>query len=565
VTIQNSTISNNGAGVNPGTPLAKKNVLSPAGAQQAPEESAAILVASTSEDASIVNITGNTIFDCDNGITIGIDIAGDDASFVSINENVIYNMNFAGIMAWSAGFIGAEQNEIYNSFFSIGLLNVNVGDIDNNQLHTSLVGIYIEDSFLEIDNNVINNNELGIIIEGPATSSSINSNEFCDNEVAIENDTGSPVNAINNWWGAADGPGGIFGVGSGDSVSTDVTYEPFATEPLFPNSLCSPTRDCIRDGDVNGDGRLTPGDSQCAFDIYLAGELTDGCDIENWVCELIAADPNCNGVISPQDALDIFERYLIDGDPEECFAGDVPDGPANGNPILTFSADIAPSAQKGSKQTSIRFALSVSNARALDAFGLTLSYPVDKLKFRRVTSSATTAEWTSIGGQENETGKVILGGFNADSDGLSDGDLMYVEFQQVSDAAILASDISIESLQDDIAEASIEVNELTLAVTELIPDNFELGQNYPNPFNPTTKISFGIPAVNGGSVQTTLTIFNISGQMVRTLLNEETPSGMHEIEWNGQNNAGIQVPSGAYFYTIEAGDFRQTRKMLLLK
>jgi len=89
-----------------------------------------------------------------------------------------------------------------------------------------------------------------------------------------------------------------------------------------------------------------------------------------------------------------------------------------------------------------------------------------------------------------------------------------------------------------------------------IPLSFRLEQNYPNPFNPSTKISWQIPVGNWQ----TLKIYDMLGNEVATLVDEYKPAGTYEIEWNASG-----LPSGVYFYQLQAGDFIETKKMLLLK
>ena len=91
---------------------------------------------------------------------------------------------------------------------------------------------------------------------------------------------------------------------------------------------------------------------------------------------------------------------------------------------------------------------------------------------------------------------------------------------------------------------------------EEIPTEFLLSQNFPNPFNSSSIIKYSIPK----SSQVTLKIFNTLGQEIETLVNEEKPVGTYELNWNAAN-----LPSGVYFYRLQAGDFVQTRKMILLK
>lgn len=96
----------------------------------------------------------------------------------------------------------------------------------------------------------------------------------------------------------------------------------------------------------------------------------------------------------------------------------------------------------------------------------------------------------------------------------------------------------------------------------LLPENFRLLQNFPNPFNPRTTIRFALP----GSATVSLAIYNILGQKIATLLNEQNyTAGFHAIEWHGNNDNGQRAASGIYFYRISAGDFSATKRMLLIE
>lgn len=89
-----------------------------------------------------------------------------------------------------------------------------------------------------------------------------------------------------------------------------------------------------------------------------------------------------------------------------------------------------------------------------------------------------------------------------------------------------------------------------------VPDKFFLMQNYPNPFNPETVISFAVPKNSFVSLK----IYNALGAEITALINEEIKSGYYNYKWNGQN-----FPSGIYYYKMEAGEFNETRKMILIK
>ena len=94
-----------------------------------------------------------------------------------------------------------------------------------------------------------------------------------------------------------------------------------------------------------------------------------------------------------------------------------------------------------------------------------------------------------------------------------------------------------------------------------LPLVYSLSQNYPNPFNPSTKINYQI--VENGNVK--LTVFDMLGREVKTLVNKVQERGKYEVVWNGDNDAGAKVSSGVYFYRFEAGDFVASKKMIMVK
>jgi hypothetical protein len=99
------------------------------------------------------------------------------------------------------------------------------------------------------------------------------------------------------------------------------------------------------------------------------------------------------------------------------------------------------------------------------------------------------------------------------------------------------------------------------AGANLFPTEYKLAQNYPNPFNPTTTIQYAVPQT--GPVK--LEIFNVLGQRVKTLVDENQSVSNYTVIWDSKNDHGIVMPSGVYFYRIIAGKFVQTKKMVLMK
>jgi hypothetical protein len=94
-----------------------------------------------------------------------------------------------------------------------------------------------------------------------------------------------------------------------------------------------------------------------------------------------------------------------------------------------------------------------------------------------------------------------------------------------------------------------------------IPDKFSLSQNYPNPFNPSTIIRYKIK----DSRFVTLKVYDILGKVVATLVNEKQSPGEYELPFSINQFSGYQIPSGIYFYTLRAGDYVETKKMLMIK
>ena len=94
-----------------------------------------------------------------------------------------------------------------------------------------------------------------------------------------------------------------------------------------------------------------------------------------------------------------------------------------------------------------------------------------------------------------------------------------------------------------------------------VPKYFSLHQNYPNPFNPTTTLRYDLN--KGGLVN--VTIYDMLGNAINQLVNEVQNSGYKSIQWNATNNQGEPVSAGVYLYKIQAGDFVDTKKMILLK
>jgi hypothetical protein len=102
---------------------------------------------------------------------------------------------------------------------------------------------------------------------------------------------------------------------------------------------------------------------------------------------------------------------------------------------------------------------------------------------------------------------------------------------------------------------------LSILVNNPIPDTYHLFQNYPNPFNPVTTFRYNLPE----DALINITIYDMMGRQIKTLINDQQAAGFKSVQWHASNDAGQPISTGIYLYTIQAGSYRQTKKMVLLK
>lgn len=128
---------------------------------------------------------------------------------------------------------------------------------------------------------------------------------------------------------------------------------------------------------------------------------------------------------------------------------------------------------------------------------------------------------------------------------------------------VCAKNISGDSLwSSGVNGFYVDENATDVEITSnTIPENFELFQNYPNPFNPTTIIKYAIPSnVKGETANVKLVIYDVLGRELKTLVNKELSAGSYEVQFNAN-----ELTSGIYFYSVQAGEYSVTKKMLLMK
>jgi hypothetical protein len=156
---------------------------------------------------------------------------------------------------------------------------------------------------------------------------------------------------------------------------------------------------------------------------------------------------------------------------------------------------------------------------------------------------------------------------SGDIEVLNTSDNLTISYDVVLDAGenlnwMLTSESGEEYILEGTGEITIPTEEtFTLERKAIIPIAYTLHQNYPNPFNPITSLRYDLPE----QAQVTLTVYDLIGREVTQLINTTQEAGFKSVQWNATDMYGKSVSAGVYLYQIRAGEFVQTRKMVLLK
>ena len=203
----------------------------------------------------------------------------------------------------------------------------------------------------------------------------------------------------------------------------------------------------------------------------------------------------------------------------------------------------------------------VADFAAIKGYGLQVQYEADKLEFVEVLTDQP------LGGSELATPQVLADQAGvltvaAYGDIVSEGE---VELSLVFRPKAEIENTVIEITDSQTYDSEFGFNRLALPVPVQLqtrPEMFGLANNYPNPFNPATTIKYALPQ----AADVELTVYNVVGQPVRTLVAEHQSAGRYVVEWDATNDSGHSLSSGMYFYRLQTGgEFREVKKMLLLK
>ena len=197
----------------------------------------------------------------------------------------------------------------------------------------------------------------------------------------------------------------------------------------------------------------------------------------------------------------------------------------------------------------------------LKAYGFTVNYDADRLEFVKVLGGAGILGETELAQPHivaQGDGAISLAAYGQIVDkGELDLSLVFRPTMEIEDSRIYFS-------EGQLRDGNYGVNQVARLGEVQIqtrPEVFALADNYPNPFNPETTIKYALPE----AVDVRLDIYNMLGQMVRTMVADNQSPGRYVVRWDATDESGNALSTGIYFYRLRAGDFLETKKMLLLK
>ena len=328
-----------------------------------------------------------------------------------------------------------------------------------------------------------------------------------------------------------------------------------------------PTRKAFADADGNpvyivdlNDGNLTVGfEDFVAFTMAFNSDETD----ENWRV-FVQADLNDDKMVNFDDFILFFSSY-----------GKEAQGPAGKSlvtPVLGVNETAEFSLRLGNDRVVVGenmfVDVSLTNVQALMGYGFVLHYDAENFEFVEAVPAAEDllksagGETPLFRGWSEEAGQVhVMNAIVNGSEVSGDGDVVRLVFRVLRD---FEDNARFEIADGLVFDPNQFANPLVGGVLDIqtTPTEFALLQNFPNPFNPETTIGYELAE----SADVTLQIYNVVGQVVRTLMASESQSvGRYQVRWDGIDDRGTPVSSGIYFYQISAGKFQDVRKLMLLK
>ena len=399
--------------------------------------------------------------------------------------------------------------------------------------------IDIQSASPAITNCVLRDGRNGITASG-SSNPLINSCDFENNQYfGIKNTNPAiTINAENNWWGDPTGPydgsddtggGGLYNPGGlGDEVTDYVDYDPWSTTLQHPQL-----------GDVSLNGEIHAYDASLILS-HVAGSIVLTPQ------QLAVADVTGMGGVNATDAYYILQ-YVV---------GNITTFPGEttlyeGEPWDPESELISTITPLGGDNWQVVFELTGDNL--LRGYEIDCSYLVETVEVTEVELGAGLNYNLQWNAEEGDL-KIAMAAMSLPEPETPIRVTVYLTSTTVLDEECFAATRFVVNDQQFWLDPEAVMD-------EVLPTVFTLYQNYPNPFNPVTRIDFDLPQQQ----QVQVDVYNLRGQLVRRLLNNNLPAGSHQVVWNGRNDAGSAVASGIYFYRLDSELYNAVQKMTLVK
>lgn len=296
-------------------------------------------------------------------------------------------------------------------------------------------------------------------------------------------------------------------------------------------------------GDVTGDGRILAYDAaQVLKKVVL---LVPSTALSQANMEA-AMDVSNNTIITAYDA-SLILQYVVEK---------INEFPTGSNVVPKKVAPMVTNAMYGTVKEKDNQLVIPINIVASNIFSLEASYSFNPLfvDFKDIKFAENFAGMITQKNVLNDAVHFAIAGINATE---LTGDVIYLIFD-LKEENKEETLINCEKLM--LNEYLVELEETAFKLGSQIPRYYVLYQNFPNPFNMETGIKFGIPENNIVEIR----IFNVLGQEVWSF-EKDFKAGYHTLRWYGKNNQGMNVSSGVYIYRLKAGDFVQSKKMVIVK
>lgn len=451
---------------------------------------------------------------------------------------------------WSSLRIyGAVHDDSYMNHFIVRYANYNLDIRDNDMVidslftaHSNSYGAYIRDASPTFNYSEIHSNPTGIYVWGDSEPTVRYSNIRDSEDYGIENRSDLTTMATNNYWGDESGPfvddpSDPNLEGEGDAISMNdgrVEYDPWLT-----------SRTGILLGDVNESGVISAYDASLVLQ-FLTNQVTLTSTQEQ------AADVMGDGSVTAMDA-----SYVL-----QFVVGKISGFPGMGR--LLPEQEILAGVDFNSESTDRYQDLIIELSGEREAYAAELVLDIDMEAISEVEHIATTLSDDVSVETNMEDGLFMLAA--ASSEAIEEaGQWIHLRLHFDPDTGLRGRDLfSLDQFRFNQYDLTDYFEESVTSASDQLtdmPEEFKLEQNYPNPFNPVTVIPYQLPA----EANVTLTVYNILGQQVQVLVDEEQRPGFYEARFDASS-----LSSGTYLYRINvdsenAGSYRDVGKMILVK